>query len=261
VETDKQFVTDLLTKMAAAPSTNIFASRETEMFLQNLSIRRLSYAVFTGERNQFLAQLPVIQERLVDVLRPGVVAPVVHSEVYLCMRVLLCRLSPHNLSSFWPVILTELFREFQQALASAPSDKSDELQLVLSTCKFLDLLVTLQTEEFQVHQWIFITDTIDAVYRADNSKPESLMDLLTEATSAIPNGRNELHGPLDDISWRDVSMRRPMLRSVHHISSVQDLIPFFSRISLYAYETTYAGGLIDWDAVEQGLLGDLFDEH
>jgi hypothetical protein len=94
--------------MAAAPSTNIFASRETEMLLRSLSLRRLSYAVFTGERNQFLAQLPVIQERLVDVLRPGVVAPVVHSEVYLCMRVLLCRLSPHNLSSFWPVILTEL---------------------------------------------------------------------------------------------------------------------------------------------------------
>ena len=94
--------------MTAAPSTNIFASRETEMLLRSLSLRRLSYVVYTGERNQFLAQLPAIQERLVDVLRPGVVAPIVHSEVYLCMRVLLCRLSPHNLSSFWPVILTEL---------------------------------------------------------------------------------------------------------------------------------------------------------
>lgn len=141
------------------------------MLLRSLSLRRFSYAVFTGERNQFLAQLPVIQERLVDILRPGLVAPVVHSEVYLCMRVLLCRLSRHNLSSFWPVILTELvslfgpllglfanlssahsgkFRVFQQVLAAPPSDKSDELQLVLSTCKFLDLLVTLQTEEFQV---------------------------------------------------------------------------------------------------------------
>lgn len=78
------------------------------MLLRALNLRRLSYAVYAGDRNQFLAQLPVIQERLVDILRPGVVAPIVHSEVYLCMRVLLCRLSPHNLSSFWPVMFTEL---------------------------------------------------------------------------------------------------------------------------------------------------------
>lgn len=54
-------------------------------------------------------------------------------------------------------------------------------------------------------------------------------------------------------------MRRPMLRSIREISSIRDLIPFFSHISLYAYETTYAGGLVDWDVVEQGLLEDLFD--
>lgn len=52
-----------------------------------------------------------------------------------------------------------------------------------------------------------------------------------------------------------------MLRSVRQISSIKDLIPFFSRISLYAYETTYAGGLIDWEAVELGLLDDIFDER
>lgn len=96
--------------MASAPSANIFTSRDTEMLLRSINLRRVSYAVFTGERNQFLAQLPLIQEKLVDILRPGVVSPVVHSEVYLCMRVLLCRLSPHNLSSFWPIILTELVR-------------------------------------------------------------------------------------------------------------------------------------------------------
>lgn len=103
--------------MAAAPSANIFTSRDTEMLLRSLNLRRLSYAVYTGDRNQFLAQLPVIQERLVEILRPGAVAPIVHSEVYLCMRVLLCRLSPHNLSSFWPVILTELVSRFTFSLS------------------------------------------------------------------------------------------------------------------------------------------------
>ena len=77
------------------------------MLLRSLNLRRLSYVILSGEKNQFLTQLPTIQEKLVDTLR-NVTAPIVQSEVYLCVRILLCRLSPHNLSSFWPVILTEL---------------------------------------------------------------------------------------------------------------------------------------------------------
>jgi hypothetical protein len=77
------------------------------MLLRSLNLRRLSYVILTGEKNQCLIQLPTIQEKLVDTLR-NVTAPIVQSEVYLCVRILLCRLSPHNLSSFWPVILTEM---------------------------------------------------------------------------------------------------------------------------------------------------------
>lgn len=79
------------------------------MLLRSLNLRRLSYVLLSGEKNHYLTQLPSIQEKLVDTLR-NVSAPVVQCEVYLCVRVLLCRLSPHNLSSFWPVILTELVR-------------------------------------------------------------------------------------------------------------------------------------------------------
>ena len=82
-------------------------NREYEMLLRSLNLRRLSYVILSGDKNSFLTQLPVIQEKLVDTLR-NVSAAVVQSEVYLCVRVLLCRLSPHNLTSFWPVILTEL---------------------------------------------------------------------------------------------------------------------------------------------------------
>ena len=63
--------------------------------------------ILSAEKNHFLTSLPSIQEKLVDTLR-NVSAPIVQSEVFLCVRVLVCRLSPHNLSSFWPVILTEL---------------------------------------------------------------------------------------------------------------------------------------------------------
>ena len=106
-DTDKTAFPELLGKVATAPSANIFTNREYEMLQRSLNLRRLSYVMFTGDKNHFLTQLPTIQEKLVDILK-NVTAPIVQSEVYLCIRVLLCRLSPHNLTSFWPVVLTEL---------------------------------------------------------------------------------------------------------------------------------------------------------
>jgi hypothetical protein len=94
-------------KVASAPSTNIFTNRETENQLRSMNMRRMSYILLCGEKNQFLTSLPTIQEKLVDTLKSSSAA-VVQAEVYLCVRVLLCRLSQHNLDSFWPVILSEM---------------------------------------------------------------------------------------------------------------------------------------------------------
>lgn len=143
------------------------------MLLRSLNIRRLSFVLFAGDKNHFLTLLPSIQEKLVDILR-NVTAPIVQSEVYLCIRVLLCRLSAHNLTSFWPVLLTELvrgfslflsptnknfqYRIFEQLMTTLPSDGSEDLQLILSASKCLDLLLTLQSEEFQM----WVTDYIAA---------------------------------------------------------------------------------------------------
>ena len=92
------------------------------MLLRSLNLRRLSYVILAGDKNQFLTQLPTIQEKLVDIFRT-VTSPVVQSEVFTCIRVLLCRLSPHNLTSFWPVIFTEmasLFSRFKLCTEMGP---------------------------------------------------------------------------------------------------------------------------------------------
>jgi hypothetical protein len=137
-ETDKSALTELLGRITTAPSANIFTNREYEMLLRSLNLRRLSYVLLSGEKNQFLTQLPTIQEKLVDTLR-NVNAPIVQSEVYLCVRVLLCRLSPHNLSSFWPTILTELVRVRFPKLCVGLSDLS--ASIVSSSRSYLPCLV------------------------------------------------------------------------------------------------------------------------
>ncbi|KAJ7204429.1 Dopey, N-terminal-domain-containing protein [Mycena pura] len=266
---DKTAFPELLAKVATAPSANIFTNREYEMLLRSLNVRRLSYILFAGDKNCFVTLLPSIQEKLVDILR-NVTAPVVQSEVYICIRVLLCRLSPHNLTSFWPVLVTELYRIFNQLMTTLPSDGSEDLQLILAASKCLDLLLTLQSEEFQIHQWIFITDTVDAIYRPDECFPEAMMDQLAEIVSNLPVAESRdppatnglIVSPAANMSTfgNERPMRRPLLTYVRQIESIRDLMPFFSSVSMSSYESVYAcGGNIDWAAVEKGLMDDMFD--
>lgn len=55
-------------------------------------------------------------------------------------------------------------------------------------------------------------------------------------------------------------MRRPLLGSIRQIDSIRELMPFFSSVSMSTYESVYASyANVDWDAVERGLLEDMFD--
>jgi len=230
------------------------------MLLRSLNLRRLSYVILAGDKNQFLTQLPTIQEKLVDIFR-SVTSPVVQSEVFICIRVLLCRLSPHNLTSFWPVIFTEMYRIFEQTMAVLPADGSEDLQLVLSACKCLDLLLVLQTEEFQIHQWVFITDTIDAVYRPNDWFPEAILDQLSEIARNLPLAASETLNTENFVLQPDSrAIRRPLLASLRQIDRMRDLVSFFSNVSISTYESVYASaGNIDWEAVEKSILDDMFD--
>lgn len=51
------------------------------MITRSSNLRRLSFVLLAAEQNHYLAQLPAIQEKLVDILRTNVVSPRVHSEV------------------------------------------------------------------------------------------------------------------------------------------------------------------------------------
>jgi len=182
-------------------------------------------------------------------------------------------------------------------MINLPGDGSEDLQLILSACKCLDTLLVLQTEEFQMlvlsgltfhlvtfyhsHQCVFITDTVDAVYRPDDWFPEAMMDQLSEIAGSLPISvrvffslsratliiisfqATSKTSHLDDHSigrHQQPAMRRPLLGTLRHIESMRDLVPFFSNVSLSSYESVYAsGGNIDWEAVENSIMDDMFE--
>ncbi|KAF8753997.1 Dopey, N-terminal [Rhizoctonia solani] len=254
---DKLAVPDIVGRVTTTSSNNIFTNREAEALARTISLRRLSFAIYCGETNGCLTHLPSIQEKLVELLRSTSAEPIVHSEVFLCVRILLCRLSPHNLSSFWPVILTELIRIFDLALVDPPTDNSDELLLLLAACKCVDLMLVLQTPEFQIHQWMFVTDTLDAVYRPDGWNPASLMDQLAEVIGSLPKLEQSTTSMQTAFAGQ-TSKRRPLLGAVRRIERLGDLIPFFSHVSIALYEGVYAGASPDMDEIERGFLEEMF---
>lgn len=138
---------------------------------------------------------------------------------------------------------------------------------------------------------MFVTDTVDAVFRPDDWHPEAMFDQLAEIVGSLPipdarvsahrfrlaarlnraihgqertrskNGHVAFPSASASVSFPETQMmRRPMLTALRQIDSVRDLRTFFSHVSISTYESVYAsGGNIDWEAVEQGLLDDMFD--
>ncbi|OCF39597.1 hypothetical protein I317_06612 [Kwoniella heveanensis CBS 569] len=278
MDSDKERFSDHLGRITSASSANIFSNREQEMLVKSSNLRRLSFILLAAERNHYLTHLPAIQERLVEMLRSSAVSPRVHSEVYLCLRVLMCRISPQHLINFWPVILAELLRIFESTMDDPPNDGSESLQLILAACKFLDLLLVLQSEDFQVHQWIFVTDTTDAVYPPEEYTPGAILDCLsailsegalfttgTDAGEKAAFGSSDLSNPLaaeKGTKGQEVP-RRPRLTDIKTLSSIHQLQPFLSRASIDTFESVYSslgvGIGVDWEYVEDRLCKEVFE--
>lgn len=137
----------------------VFVSKEQENLLRARNIKRLAFVVLAGEVDQYLSQLPVIQEQLFEALKLSH-AHSVYEQVFSFMRVLMIRMSPQRLSSFWPVIISELMRifGFGGRIASEPN-------LILSACKFFDLAILSGCEQFKLYEWVFIRDYFDELYQ------------------------------------------------------------------------------------------------
>ncbi|XP_020825547.1 protein DOP1A isoform X1 [Phascolarctos cinereus] len=191
---DKTTFRDLMTRVAVAQSSslNLFANKDVELEQRAMLLKRLAFAIFSSEIDQYQKYLPDIQERLVESLRLPQV-PTLHSQVFLFFRVLLLRMSPQHLTSLWPTMITELVQVFllmEQELSadedisktSGPSVAGLEttytggngfstsynsqrwLNLYLSACKFLDLALALPSEnlpQFQMYRWAFIPEASD----------------------------------------------------------------------------------------------------
>lgn len=104
---EKERMIELIARVMTSPSTTFFSNKDQESLNRSLNLRRLSFVLYAGTVDQYVPQLPVIQEKIVELLKLDH-GEMVHTEIYLCLRVILMRFSQKHLMNFWPVLITEL---------------------------------------------------------------------------------------------------------------------------------------------------------
>lgn len=278
---DKERMPELLSRLLApttagivfgvgATSARLEADRKTQ-----LNLRRVATLILATVNDNFVADLPVMQEKMVELLSATTTSSpssTTRADIYLLLRALALKTSAVHLAMLWPIVNAELQAAISSVVAADHSAASETYNnyAILQACKLLDTLLCIAPDDFQLHEWLFITDTIDAVYRPPQFQPIALIDELseelgltalasttqTEATamqSATSTRRKPLIGPggiSDEGNWE---------RKDELVAKV--LRPFFSQLSIFAFESTYSMSVPDWEACRMGLLKDLFDER
>jgi hypothetical protein len=278
---DKERMPELLSRLMApttagivfgvgATSARLEADRKTQ-----LNLRRAATLILATVNDNFVTDLPALQEKIMDLLSATTTSSpssTTRADIYILLRALVLKTSAIHLAILWPIINAELHQAISSVIAPDHSLASETYNnySILQACKLLDTLLCIAPDDFQLHEWLFITDTIDAVYRPSNFSPIALVDELSEelglttVSSAVQTEsatvqatqsptRKPLIGPggiSDDGSWE---------RKDELVGKV--LRPFFSQLSIFAFESTYSMSVPDWEACRMGLLKDLFDER
>ncbi|KAI1005338.1 Protein dopey [Podosphaera aphanis] len=244
------------------------ADRKTQ-----LNLRRIATLVLSTMHDNFIKDLPLLQEKIVELLSATALSSpssITRAEIYILLRALALQTSAIHLATLWPVVNAELHSALTSFLTPDDSAVSETYnnRSILEACKLLDTLIYLAPDDFQIHEWLFITDTIDAVYRPPDFEPIALTDRLSEKLgSTIELGSIAL----DSVAVHAVTgqTRKPLLGK----SGIDDagpwekreefvakfLRPFFSQLSIFAFESTYSMCAPDVEACRTRLLEDLFD--
>lgn len=269
---DKDRMSDLLPRLSSPTTAGIVfgvgassARSEADRKAQ-INLRRIALFTLAAANDTFVANLATLQEKVVDLMTATAASSpssTTRGDIYMVIRALLLKVSAVHLAPLWPIITAEL-HDALVALLPDESSNTYSLDSILQACKLLDTLLTLAPDDFQIQEWLFITDTIDAVYRPPQFEPVALVDDLAEGLDATAGGIIATSAPLGNVT--SGGLRKPLLNSsIVKAVKRDDLLegvlrPFLRQLSIYAFESTYSMESPDWKACFYDLLEDLFDD-
>ncbi|KAK9464098.1 Dopey, N-terminal-domain-containing protein [Lipomyces oligophaga] len=254
---DKERIPDLISRVSTHSSnTNVlFGWSDQESVARRLNLRRIAFAYMCGETDQFMNNLKETLVKLSELVSSNVVESI-RSDVFLCLRAIILRTSPVHLPPFWTFIYTELVSVFVQLQNDDINGLQKEaLQNVFAASKLLDAILVLGPEEFQLHYWLFIKDTVEAVFPRAEASPLPLVDRLS-FLMGVPMS-TELPAEMATSSLTAQVKRKPILTG-RQVENVEQVKAFFSHLSATSYGRDYSLAKVDYESLEADVYGDIF---
>ncbi|KAI9831541.1 MAG: hypothetical protein M1838_005721, partial [Thelocarpon superellum] len=185
---DKDRMPELLSRLSApttagivfgvgATSARMDADRKTQ-----LNLRRIALLILAAADDTTATNIGSIEDKVVELLTATAMSSpssATRADVYMVLRAVVLKHSSVHLAALWPTINAELQATISSVMPGEESDVYNKTS-VLQACKLLDTLLVLAPDEFQLHEWLYITDTIDAVYRPPHWQPVALVDEVSE---------------------------------------------------------------------------------
>ncbi|KAL4803763.1 protein dopey [Aspergillus unguis] len=268
---DKERFSEILTRLTPPATAGIMfgvgasAARLDADRKAQLNLRRISLLLLSAGDDYFMAEMPALLQKLEDLL--GATASsspssATRAEVFMVLRALTLKSTATNLSQFWPLINGEL----QEAISAISAGNQQELYnsySLLQACKLLDTLLVLAPDDFQLLEWLFVTDTVDAIYPPELFEPTALADEVSHSlgvrwsTSSDPvRESTDLHRGI-----RSPGLTEEWIRETAKDEIIDRVLrPFFDQLSIHAFESTYSISSPNLDACRDDLLADLFNE-
>ena len=269
---DKDRMPELLSRLTSPTSAGIMfgvgassARLEADRKAQ-LNLRRIAFLILAAPNDTFVVNIATLQEKIVDLLNASAVSSpssTTRAEIYMVIRALVLKTSASHYASLWPTINAEL----NDAISSAfPGQSTDtySVSCFLQACKLLDTLLALDLDDFQMQEWLFITDTTDSVYRASNIRPVAMVDELAEELYSTADASYFISSSITNSSHK--GRRKPLLTSSITKDLPTDemmervLRPFFRQLSIHNFESTYSMDAPDESACFDELMADIFND-
>ena len=176
-----EFCPEILSELIKNTNTGfLFLSGSDEDKIKTL--RRISFVIYSCEKDKFRKDFDNIQEKAKQYLTSYKGNNKLEAEIFLMMRILFLRFSHEGvmkmIKDLWPIIFTELIENIKN------KERSQNVNLLIESFKFIELLSLANVEEFTLYQWIFLLDTFN-MKDLDTKNAESLLSEVLKKESKI----------------------------------------------------------------------------
>lgn len=256
VQTDKEKILEFAAKLPTYGSNSVLFNWSGSRKLRNLNLSRLAYIMLCS--NDIVLNPIQLVNQLSSLWNAD-------SATHVCrlLRALMLQKNSGDFTMIFSFLVFKLQNVFETLLSTLENSQSVakesqmtvSVDLLIEASKLLDLSLTLQIEDFQLHQWVFVTNDLFNNLRDEQPKSGDLVDKLAKVEKNYDSEQRA--AKTENLDFATKSSRRPLLSNK---TTLQDLHAFFKNISVSLYQSMCSMAEPDYDYCRDLVLQDLFSE-